>query len=369
MRGIIFLPIFLAVLIAPVFAVFALDGWDYYREVTITNNVAQDLTDYQVNFTLDTANLIAQGKMRSDCGDIRVTLSDGQTLLPYWIESWSNTTCNRNTTKIWTKVPLIPASASTVIQVWYGNSSATSMANGGAVFEYFDDFDTLNTTYWDSIGGTSVGVTSGYLRLYYGTGTPWYAGVAHTFPSAQNNLSFTVLWRNLGSDPSTVSDPDRGGLGLQAAGIGTAAGITVYTDIIRFCVNNALVSSINIGSNYNVWRKLEIQMSGTNVNMLVDDVLYYSASNYNPSSYPVNSVALSIAGYNHEEHADWFFIRKYTFPEPSTIVSAELIPGLQIPDAVRVKVQYLDTGAISYYSIPIVINLHPHRIGDLQSGN
>jgi hypothetical protein len=56
---------------------------------------------------------------------------------------------------------------------------------------------------------------------------------------------------------------------------------------------------------------------------------------------------------------DNFFIRKYiNATEPSVSVSpTELIPGLQIPDAVRVKVQYLDTGATSYYSIPIVINL------------
>jgi len=144
MRGIIFLPIFLAVLIAPVFA---LDGWNYYREVTITNNVAQDLTDYQVNFTLDTANLIARGKMRSDCGDLRVTLSDGQTLLPYWIDP---ATCNTNKTVIWTKVPSIPASSSTKIYVWYGNPIATSQANGDAVFLFFDDFSgtSLNTTKW-----------------------------------------------------------------------------------------------------------------------------------------------------------------------------------------------------------------------------
>ena len=77
----------IAFLIALTIPVSALDGWNYYRPITITNNVAQTLTDYQISFTLDTANLITQGKMRSDCGDLRVTLSDGQTLLPYWIAS------------------------------------------------------------------------------------------------------------------------------------------------------------------------------------------------------------------------------------------------------------------------------------------
>jgi len=128
-----FLIVFLIALAVPASA---LDGWSYYRSITITNGLSQALTDYQVNFTLDTANLISQGKMRSDCGDLRVTQSDGQTLLPYWIDP---STCNTNKTMIWTKVPSIPASSSITIYVWYGNPQATSQANGSAVFIFFDD--------------------------------------------------------------------------------------------------------------------------------------------------------------------------------------------------------------------------------------
>ena len=135
--------LFFALIILPAHA---LDDWVYYRQITVTNNAAQTLTDYQINFTLDAANLIAQGKMRSDCGDIRVTLSDRQTLLPYWIENLNRTsTCNTNTTRIWTKVS-IPASGSTTILVWYGNPSATSAENASAVFLFFDHFNTSTGT-------------------------------------------------------------------------------------------------------------------------------------------------------------------------------------------------------------------------------
>jgi hypothetical protein len=61
--------------------------------------------------------------MRSDCGDIRFTDSDGQTQLNYWIESG----CNTSSTKIWVKVPSIPANSTKTIYVYYGNSSATSL--------------------------------------------------------------------------------------------------------------------------------------------------------------------------------------------------------------------------------------------------
>jgi len=64
--------------------------------------------------------------MRSDCGDIRFTDSDATTLLNYWIESG----CNSASTKIWVKVPSIPASSTKTIYVYYGNPSATSASNG-----------------------------------------------------------------------------------------------------------------------------------------------------------------------------------------------------------------------------------------------
>jgi hypothetical protein len=74
--------------------------------------------------------------MRSDCGDLRVTLSNKHTLLPYWIEP---NTCNTSNTKIWAKVPSIPANGTITILVWYGNPQATSQANASAVFIFYDD--------------------------------------------------------------------------------------------------------------------------------------------------------------------------------------------------------------------------------------
>jgi len=126
------------ILITPVSAF--LYGRAYYREITITNNINQALTDYQVVITLDTQTLISQGKMRSDCGDIRITDLNGNQL-PYWVRN-----CNQTNTEIWTKIPSIPASSQTKIYLWYGNSSATSQSNGEAVFEWFDDASTNKTS-------------------------------------------------------------------------------------------------------------------------------------------------------------------------------------------------------------------------------
>jgi len=77
----------------------------YKKPITIDNTQnSNTLTNYQVLVTLDTQSLISQGKMRSDCGDIRFTDSDGSTLLNYLIE-------NCNIGRILVKVPYIPASS------------------------------------------------------------------------------------------------------------------------------------------------------------------------------------------------------------------------------------------------------------------
>ncbi|MGC9132552.1 MAG: CCXG family PEP-CTERM protein [Candidatus Micrarchaeia archaeon] len=108
-----------------------LTTWKYRRPITIDNTQNPNtLSNYQVLVTLDTASLISAGKMRSDCGDIRFTDSDAQTLLSYWIENG----CNSANTRIWVKVPTIPASSTKTIYVYYGNLSATSLSNGDTTF-------------------------------------------------------------------------------------------------------------------------------------------------------------------------------------------------------------------------------------------
>jgi hypothetical protein len=144
-----------------------LKAWKWRRAITINNSSnTNTLTNYQVLVTLDTQSLISAGKMRSDCGDIRFTDSDKSTLLNYWIESGINTT----TTKIWVKVPSIPASSSKTIYVYYGNSGATSASNGDVTFDFFDDFPgtSLDTNKWNTYvrsGGASPYVSDSHAVL------------------------------------------------------------------------------------------------------------------------------------------------------------------------------------------------------------
>ena len=96
---------------------------EYRRQLTIDNTKnANDLADYQVSFLVNTKNLISLGRIRSDCTDIHIKDNDDKVEIKnLWIEN-----CNNNATKIWVKVPKIPASTKKNIYMYYGTGVKTS---------------------------------------------------------------------------------------------------------------------------------------------------------------------------------------------------------------------------------------------------
>ena len=167
--------------------------WHYRRPVMVTNS-STALTNYQVLVKLDSA--FDFNHAQTDGYDLRVTASDGTTLLPFWVESWNNTGTKA---WVWVKVPTLPASGSTILYLYYGNTSATSASDGMNTFEAYDGYEnyaagqspwgnytdnpgewpryanhpvlTGTAGTWDSGGATFASVISdtiaGQYRMYY----------------------------------------------------------------------------------------------------------------------------------------------------------------------------------------------------------
>ncbi len=95
------------------------DSWAYRTDITITNSGAEKI-DYKAMVSINTSTLITAGKLQSDCDDIRFTDVEGN-ILSYSFE----TACNSATTKLWIKIPVIPASNAT-IYIYFGNPSAVA---------------------------------------------------------------------------------------------------------------------------------------------------------------------------------------------------------------------------------------------------
>lgn len=140
---------------------FASDFWVYRAPVTLNNPTGSALYNYQVLVTMNTAGLVTAGKLRADCGDLRFRDSQGE--LPYWLEEG----CNTAATRVWVKVPVVPAGSSQ-IEVRYG-TGAPGASDGRRTFAFFDDFSdgVLDPSYWSAQTGAwfSVAEAGGALKL------------------------------------------------------------------------------------------------------------------------------------------------------------------------------------------------------------
>jgi len=112
-------------------------NWSFRRAITITNPGSSILTDYQIKTTLNSS--FNYSAANSDGSDIRITLDDGTTEIPFWIEEWNFGT----DAIIWVKMPSISTSGTT-IYMYYGNPGAASVSDGPSTFRLFEDFETWN---------------------------------------------------------------------------------------------------------------------------------------------------------------------------------------------------------------------------------
>lgn len=118
-------------------------GWKYLVPIKITEQSGQNLTDHQIQVTLDTSSLIAQEKLLSNAADLRFFTSKGKNL-PYWIDE---STMPGNSTKVWVKVSLIPSSSSTVIYMYYGKPNAQPGSNYERTMTY-NDLQPRSSIFW-----------------------------------------------------------------------------------------------------------------------------------------------------------------------------------------------------------------------------
>ena len=103
----------------------------YYRNIQITNNENSDIEGYQVAIKIEDPSFL----LKADPNNL--IFKDGNTILPYWVEYW------RDYALIWTKIDM-PASQTKEITLYYGGYIDWIEQDGDSVFEFFDDFNSIN---------------------------------------------------------------------------------------------------------------------------------------------------------------------------------------------------------------------------------
>ncbi len=108
----------------------------YMTPVLVWNSHFREVEDETVEFTLDTASLIEEDRMKSGCEDLIVSDSAGS-IVSYWIEQG----CGTEHTIIHAKVPVIEPGENNFLMVTYGDHSTPSGSDPGDLFIFFEDFE------------------------------------------------------------------------------------------------------------------------------------------------------------------------------------------------------------------------------------
>jgi len=280
-------------------------GWSKKKAITITNSSGSILTDYQISLDIS-----YDSDMQADFDDIRFTDSSVSTVLPYWIESKTDS----STAKIWVKVSSIPTTGTT-IYLYYGNSSVASAANGDNTFVFFDDFNgtALDTTKWKANGGGTNTVSNSIVESYLGADT-WNGGIstkssyscsAARYKYKTDHAGATSTWEYtnvLGSDAYFCSSTD-----------------TNYLNKFKNNSYNTLMSGHSSGA----WHIFDVVVGSSSTTGRIDNGTSFTITNTSPQTESTFLAGLS-GGTSYARIAlDWVILRKYVSIEPTATLGNE----------------------------------------------
>jgi len=310
---------------------------EYFRPITITNNLATDLTNFQIKLELDTEAIVDEEKMNEDGSDIRFRDTDDATALYYYIESGMNT----DTTEIWVKVPSIPASSDKTIYMYYGNDDATAESSAVNTFDFYDDFASFDTSVWGKTNASST-VVDGQLRVTLGT-TYTLDTVADS--SADELVESSITWLNnsgsysgmmIADDHATAGSnsgldahlymmtDSGGGRNMRGwAGDGTVRGYNLSSNGLLYgftAGDTDLIGFVTTSDNKVKWFREGVEVRS--VSGTWDEALYLWFGYFTGSA---------AGGANCKDiDVDWVRIRKYAATEPTIVVGDESAVVAQI---------------------------------------
>lgn len=256
-------------------------AWKKRKPITIKNNSTSALSDYQVQLTIN-----YDSDMQTNFADIRFTDATGINKINHWTQG----IVSGSTATVWVKVPNIPASGTTTIYMYYGNSTIGSASSGATTFIAFDGNFTGSYTKIGSGNGT-YSVTNGEMTM---TETAANDGLDHgyiIFPSV-----------------SLVSGTQEVRANFQP---------TVLRELHG-------VSLCNTGVD-NFYKFAGSQAWGTNANVM------YSGSGLKQVRFVVNATCngyVAIVQDDDQYHKaaskyTWIFIKKYVSAEPTATFGSE----------------------------------------------
>ena len=324
--------------------------WDsaygYRQKVIVTTGSAAVSSGYSVPISLNHAQLVAGAKSLASGDDIRVLRWDNSGCT--WSEPHrvlqEGSTWNSATTAIWfaLQADILASGSDDSYYIYYGNSGAGSPpANKSNVYQFWDDFDdAVLDAGWslDAIGSVSGGSTSesGTVVRVTATSTGDIWGTSdsayHLARSISGNFlaeSYTTavggthhVWSKYGGvhlrDTSSANSKNR-----NMSEVYSAAG---STNSYRLATGGSTAEQL--GQRYDYNRVTRI--GGTSRAFNSSDGIVWneigSAISFTgglPDPVRIGPILAAISSSDHWVEVDWFKVRLYVEPEPTTSVGTE----------------------------------------------
>lgn len=237
-----------------------LSGFNFRKEILLKNSSAEDLFNYQMDLKVGTnkdvkgVDVNCDGNARPDFADVRFTVADGITSLPYYMEKQiasSPSAPGNDIATFWVKVPQIPKEG-VKIYIYYGNNSAPDLSDAKNTFDFYDNFKgkELNVNSWvariDPRG--SYLIEDGQLKLDAAE------VIAKDFKFKQGIIEYAVsvesgLENSLSLRQKTGDSYDNPNLIVYSSAYKGAEQCIAIDDIVK--INDAKATPITAGGKYN----------------------------------------------------------------------------------------------------------------------
>src|SRR5881392_3783807 len=325
--------------------------WSFTRTITVTVGATAPFNGYngysaQVT-GFNTAALVAAGKMRSDCNDLRIARFAANT----WAQLDRQViNCNTASTAIWFKLQADIAANGTdaSYSLFYGNANAPAPpANLNNVYLAYDNFD-ADTLAQPPAGWTVQG--GGPWRVVADVGTNRILRESNATAGIRNVIKVNSVtterdvWVQADVRMTTAAGLESTGCPLGRVGGTTAANMTAYRSCLQYITvganPNQRVSQLaywNAGAFNSLQQPLYAWVNGTfytvggaffgspaTLRTFVNGVLQAPSIIGNNNVATAGSVGLFVYDGDPVNYDfDNFLARRYTQPEPVTAVAAE----------------------------------------------
>src|SRR6266550_1895263 len=325
--------------------------WSFTRAITVTvgaNAPFNGYNGYSAQVTgFNTAALVAAGKMRSDCNDLRIARFAANT----WAQLDRQViNCNTASTAIWFKlqVDIAANGKDASYSLFYGNANAPAPpANLNNVYLAYDNFDS-DTLAQPPAGWTVQG--GGPWRVVADVGTNRILRESNATAAIRNVIKVNSVtterdvWVQADVRMTTAAGLESTGCPLGRVGGTTAANMTAYRSCLQYITvganPNQRVSQLaycNAGAFNSLQQPLYPWVNGTfytvggaffgspaTLRTFVNGVLQAPSIVGNNNVATAGSVGLFVYDGDPVNYDfDNFLARRYTEPEPTTAVAAE----------------------------------------------